>query len=146
MLILPICTNTNSSNDVKIIFEQTSRQLIYSKMFARKGTCSLHKTKIFPRKGTRSLHKTKHFSPEKSFFCNQERRGILFPDARKTHILALEFSNFSGGGPLTPTPSFAPSALANGGCAPRRVCPFSVVAPLVPEILDPPLNLLKYPS
>jgi hypothetical protein len=78
---------------------------IQTKIFTRKGTRSLHKTKIFPRKGTRllqkknnifprkgtsrSLHKTKNFpqkKPQACFFCNYERRGILFPDARKTHV------------------------------------------------------------
>jgi hypothetical protein len=42
-------------------------------------------------------------------------------------VLALEFSNFSG----DPARSFAPSELARGGggLRPRRVCPFSEVAP-----------------
>jgi hypothetical protein len=56
-------------------------------------------------------------------------------------ILALEFSNFSGFKFFWGRHrSFAPSALANGGLRPRRVCPFSEVAPPVPEILDPPLT------
>jgi hypothetical protein len=45
-------------------------------------------------------------------------------------VSALEFSNFS---------EFHAFGARYGGCAPRRVCPFTDVAHPVPEILDPPL-------
>jgi hypothetical protein len=77
-----------------------------------------------------SLHETKTQNP---FFCNYIGKtcaGILFPDARKTHII------------LALPRSIAPLAFASRGLRPRRVCPFSEVAPTIPEILNPSPTVL----
>jgi hypothetical protein len=83
----------------------------------------LYLTKSFPRKGTRSLHKTKNFPQKKNLFFLQI--GYMFPDARKTHISTLIFKLFW----RSPRPTARSFAPASGGCSPRRVCPFSEVAP-----------------
>jgi hypothetical protein len=82
-----------------------------TKLFRRKGTRSLHKTKMFPRKGTRSLHKTKIFLQKKSFFAT--RKNVeSYSQMPGKRISALEISKSR------------PRSVR-----PRRVCPFSEIAP-----------------
>jgi hypothetical protein len=88
------------------------------------GTRSLDKTKISPKKDTRYLHKTINFLQKKSAFLQLGKTWNLIPRCQENALLALEFSNFSGGGP---DPRSELRARYRGLC-PRCVCPFSEVA------------------
>jgi hypothetical protein len=108
------------------------RVLFSNQNFPQKRHSFIAQKPNFPQKIRSLVHCTKpKFFPRKKpscFFATRKdmESYIQMPGKR---ILALEFSNFSGEGP--------PKVLRAFGA--RRVCPFSEVAPPVPEILDPPL-------
>jgi hypothetical protein len=79
------------------------------------------------RKGTHSLHKTKKFPKKKTLlFCNYRKDVEYYTQmpGKHIHVLALEFSNFSGEGPRSPCVPFfrgctpPPPRSRNPGSAP----------------------------
>jgi hypothetical protein len=103
------------------------------------GTRSLHKNKISPETQKRHsfIAQNQKFSPEKTLlFCNYSKDVESYTQmpGKRTHVLALEFSNFSGEAP----PQTPRSVLRAFGA--RRVLFFRGCTP-VPEILDPPLEI-----
>jgi hypothetical protein len=76
------------------------------------------------------LHKKQKFSPEKNVATRKDVES--YSQMPGKHILTIEFSSFSSS-------ELRAFGAPYRGLCPRCVCPFSEVAPTVPEIMDPPL-------
>jgi hypothetical protein len=112
-------------------------RIFKAKFFPEKALVHcMRKTKISARKGTLVVHCTRDFPPppkKTPAFLELSKDVESYSHMPGKRISALEFSNFSGETPQTPTleafRAFGARYIARAAPPDRRVCPFSKVAP-----------------